>query len=167
LALDLIGLPPSLDDLRKFANDASDKAYETQVDRLLKSPHYGERLASLWLDVTRYSDTVGYHGDQNHNAWAYRDYVIDAFNANKPFDQFTLEQLAGDLLPSPTPEQLTATCFNRLNMMTREGGAQPKEYLAKYTADRIRTVGMAWLGSTFNCAECHDHKFDPIKTKDF
>jgi hypothetical protein len=167
LALDVVGLPPSLEDIRKFNNDASDEAYESQVDRLLKSPHYGERLASLWLDVVRYSDTVGYHGDQNHNAWAYRDYVIDSFNANQPFDKFTLEQLAGDLLPNPTPEQRTATCFNRLNMMTREGGAQPKEYLAKYTADRIRTVGMAWLGSTFNCAECHDHKFDPIKTKDF
>ncbi|MFO0906893.1 MAG: DUF1549 domain-containing protein [Isosphaeraceae bacterium] len=117
--------------------------------------------------MARYADTVGFHGDQNQNVWPYRDYVIHAFNANKPFDQFTREQLAGDLLPNPTPEQLTATCFNRLNMMTREGGAQPKEYLAKYTADRIRTVGMAWLGSTLNCCECHDHKFDPFTMKDF
>jgi hypothetical protein len=167
LSLDLIGLPPSVDELEAFLADQSADAYEKQVDRLLKSPHYGERMAQPWLDVARYADTVGYHGDQNQHVWPYRDYVIKSFNDNKPFDQFTLEQLAGDLLPNPTEEQRTATCFLRLNMMTREGGAQPKEYLAKYTADRVRTVAMAWLGSTFACCECHDHKFDPIKTKDF
>jgi Protein of unknown function (DUF1553)/Protein of unknown function (DUF1549)/Planctomycete cytochrome C len=159
LSLDLIGLPPQ--------GDAADLSYEKLVDRLLESPQFGERMAQPWLDLARYADTVGYHGDQNQNAWAYRDYVIDSFNKNKPFDQFTVEQLAGDLLPNPTPEQRTATCFLRLNMMTREGGAQPKEYLAKYTADRIRTVATTWLGSTFGCCECHDHKFDPIKTRDF
>jgi len=141
--------------------------YERVVDRLLASPHYGERMATPWLDVVRYADTVGFHGDQNQNAWAYRDYVIDSFNKNKPFDQFTTEQLAGDLLPNPTPEQRAATAYNRLNMVTREGGAQAKEYLAKYTADRVRTVSMTWLGSTFGCAECHDHKYDPISAKDF
>jgi hypothetical protein len=167
LSLDLIGIPPTVEEVEAFLKDRTPEAYEKQVDRLLKSPHFGERMAQPWLDVARYADTVGFHGDQNQNVWAYRDYVIDAFNKNKRFDQFTLEQLAGDLLPDPTPEQRTATCFLRLNMMTREGGAQPKEYLAKYTADRVRTVGMAWLGSTFACCECHDHKFDPIKTKDF
>jgi hypothetical protein len=120
-----------------------------------------------WLDVVRFADTVGYHGDQNQRIFPYRDYVINAFNSNKPFDQFTIEQLAGDLLPNPTTEQLVATGFNRLNMMTREGGAQPKEYLAKYQADRVRTVSMAWLGSTMGCCECHDHKFDPFATRDF
>src|SRR5688572_21654694 len=124
-------------------------------------------MAVPWLDVVRFADTVGYHGDQNQNVFPYRDYVINAFNANKPFDQFTIEQLAGDLLPNPTAEQLVATAFNRLNMVTREGGAQPKEYLAKYAADRVRTVGTAFLGSTFGCAECHDHKFDPITAADF
>jgi len=167
LALDLTGIPPTPAEADAFVRDASPDAYEKLVDRLLASPRYGERMAQQWLDIARYADTVGYHGDQNHNAWAYRDYVIDAFNTNKPFDVFTREQLAGDLLPNPTPEQLIATCFNRLNMMTREGGAQPKEYLAKYNADRVRTVSMAWLGSTFGCAECHDHKFDPIRAKDF
>jgi mono/diheme cytochrome c family protein len=167
LSLDLTGLPPTPEEVKAFMDDHEPGAYERQVDRLLKSPHYGERMAQPWLDVARYADTVGFHGDQNQNAWAYRDYVVNAFNTNKPFDRFTVEQLAGDLLPDPTPEQLTATCFNRLNMMTREGGAQPKEYLAKSQADRIRTVGLAWLGSTFACAECHDHKFDPITTKDF
>ena len=167
LSLDLTGLPPTPEEVRAFLADNAPDAYGKQVDRLLASPRYGERMASGWLDLARYSDTVGFHGDQNQNAWAFRDYVIDSFNKNKRFDQFTTEQLAGDLLPKPTNEQLVATCFNRLNMMTREGGAQPKEYLAKYTADRIRTVGTAWLGSTFGCCECHDHKFDPLKAKDF
>lgn len=167
LSLDLTGLPPSPEETAAFLNDSRPDAYERQVDRLLASPHYGERMAVPWLDVVRFSDTVGYHGDQNQRIFPYRDYVIDSFNANKPFDQFTREQLAGDLLPNPTPEQLTATGFNRLNMVTREGGAQPGEYLAKYGADRTRVIGTAWLGSTFGCAECHDHKFDPISTKDF
>lgn len=167
LSLDLIGLPPTPQELQAFLNDSSPGAYERQVDRLLDSPHFGERMAVPWLDVVRYADTVGYHGDQNQNIFPYRDYVIDAFNRNKSFDQFTIEQLAGDLLPSPTVEQQIASGFNRLNMVTREGGAQEKEYLAKYAADRVRTVSMAWLGSTMGCAECHDHKYDPFTSKDF
>lgn len=167
LSLDVIGLPPTPEQLKAFLKDSSPDAYERQVDRLLSSPQYGERMAVPWLDVVRYADTVGYHGDQNQNIFPYRDYVIDSFNRNKSFDQFTVEQLAGDLLPAPTTEQQIASGFNRLNMVTREGGAQPKEYLAKYAADRVRTVSMAWLGSTMGCAECHDHKFDPFTSKDF
>src|SRR6266404_1643706 len=167
LSLDLIGLPPTPEEVRSFLADTSPNAYERRVDRLLSSPQFGERMAVPWLDVVRFSDTVGYHGDQNENIFPYRDYVIDAFNRNKPFDQFTIEQIAGDLLPNPSIEAHVATGFNRLNMMTREGGAQPKEYLAKYAADRARTVSMAWLGSTMGCAECHDHKFDPFSTRDF
>jgi hypothetical protein len=167
LSLDLIGLPPTVSQLEAFLADESLGAYERQVDRLMTSPHFGERMAVPWLDVVRFSDTVGYHGDQNQDIFPYRDYVIEAFNKNKSFDQFTTEQLAGDLLPNPTTEDLVASGFNRLNMMTREGGAQPKEYLAKYAADRVRTVSMAWLGSTMGCAECHDHKYDPFTSKDF
>ncbi|MES2705182.1 MAG: PSD1 and planctomycete cytochrome C domain-containing protein [Verrucomicrobiota bacterium] len=167
VSLDLIGLPPSPEEVDAFLADTSPGAYDRLVDRLLASPHFGERMAVGWLDVVRFTDTVGYHGDQNQRIFPYRDYVIDAFNRNKPFDQFTREQLAGDLLPNPTETQLTATGFNRLNMVTREGGAQAAEYLAKYGADRTRVVAATWLGSTFGCAECHDHKFDPISTKDF
>jgi len=167
LSLDLIGLPPAPVEVSAFLADKRLDAYERQVDRLLGSRHFGERMAVPWLDVARFTDTVGYHGDQNQRIFPYRDYVIDAFNRNKPFDQFTIEQLAGDLLPNPSTEALVATGFNRLNMVTREGGAQPKEYLAKYAADRVRTVSMAWLGSTMGCCECHDHKFDPFSTKDF
>ncbi len=167
LSLDLTGLPPTPEEVAAFLADASPGAYERQVDRLLASPRHGERLAVWWLDLARFADTVGFHGDQNQRIFPYRDYVINAFNANKRFDQFTIEQLAGDLLPNPTTEQIVATGYNRLNMMTREGGAQPKEYLAKYGAERVRSVAAAWFGSTFGCAECHDHKFDPIKTRDF
>jgi hypothetical protein len=167
LSLDLTGLPPTPDEVERFAKDRSRRAYEKQVERLLASPHFGERMAVPWLDAVRFTDTVGYHGDQNQNIFPYRDYVIDSFNRNKPFDQFTIEQIAGDLLPNPTVEQRIATGFNRLNMMTREGGAQPQEYLAKYQADRVRTVSTAWLGSTMACAECHDHKYDPFTAKDF
>ncbi|MCP5535610.1 MAG: PSD1 domain-containing protein [Akkermansiaceae bacterium] len=167
LALDLTGLPPTPEELAVFLADTSPDAYEKQVDRLLASPHYGERMAVTWLDVARYADTVGFHGDQNQHIFPYRDYVIDAFNQNMPFDQFTIEQLAGDLLDNPTPEQRIATGFIRLSQMTREGGAQPLEYLAKYASDRVRAVGAAWLGQTTGCAECHDHKFDPITAKDF
>ena len=167
LSLDLTGLPPTPEEVSAFTADAAPDAYEKQVDRLLASPRFGERMAVWWLDVARFTDTVGFHGDQNQRIFPYRDYVINAFNTNKRFDQFTIEQLAGDLLPHPTTEQLVATGYNRLNMMTREGGAQPKEFLAKYGAERVRSVAAAWFGSTFGCAECHDHKFDPIKTADF
>jgi len=167
LSLDLTGLPPSPEETQAFVSDQSADAYDKLVNRLLRSPHYGERMAVWWLDVARFTDTVGYHGDQNQRIFPYRDYVIQAFNSNKSFKDFTIEQLAGDLLPNPTKEQLVATGFNRLNMMTREGGAQPKEYLSKYGAERTRTVGTAWLGATFGCAECHDHKFDPISQRDF
>jgi hypothetical protein len=167
VSLDLTGLPPTPEEVAAFVADKSPRAYEKQVDRLFASVHHGERLAVWWLDVARFTDTVGFHGDQNQRIFPYRDYVIGAFNRNKRFDQFTIEQLAGDLLPNPTKEQLVATGYNRLNMMTREGGAQAKEYLAKYGAERVRSVAAAWFGSTFGCAECHDHKFDPIKTRDF
>ena len=167
LTLDLTGLPPTPAELAAYLADNTPDAYEKQVDRLLASPHYGERMAVWWLDIARFADTVGFHGDQNQRIFPYRDYVINAFNANKPFDAFTREQLAGDLLPGSTEEQKVASGYNRLNMMTREGGAQPKEYLAKYGAERVRSVSAAWLGSTFGCAACHDHKFDPIKSADF
>ena len=167
VSLDLTGLPPTPAEIAAFVADHSDDAYEKQVDRLLASDRFGERMAVWWLDVARFADTVGYHGDQNQRIFPYRDYVIQAFNTNKPFDVFTREQLAGDLLPNPTEEQLVASGYNRLNMMTREGGAQAKEYLSKYGAERVRSVSNAWLGSTFGCAECHDHKFDPIKSADF
>ncbi|MBX3741221.1 MAG: PSD1 domain-containing protein [Akkermansiaceae bacterium] len=167
LSLDLTGLPPSPEEVAAFLADTRPEAYAAQVDRLLASPHYGERMAVPWLDVVRFADTVGYHGDQNARVFPYRDYVIDAFNTNKRFDVFTIEQLAGDLLPDATDEQRIATGFLRLNLMTREGGAQPKEYMAKSLGDRVRAVGAAWLGLTTGCAECHDHKFDPVTAKDF
>ena len=167
LSLDLVGLPPTPHELQEFEEDDSDNAYDKHVDRLLQSKHFGERMAVPWLDLVRFSDTVGFHGDQNQRIFPYRDYVIHAFNSNKPFDEFTREQLAGDLLDAPDEDQLTATGFLRLNMVTREGGAQPKEYLAKYTADRVRSIGTAWLGSTMGCCECHNHKYDPFATKDF
>ncbi len=167
VSLDLIGLPPTPEELAEFLADSSDEAYPQVVERLLESPQFGERMAAYWLDLVRFADTVGFHGDQNQRIFPYRDYVIQAFNTNKPFDEFTREQLAGDLLPNPTEEQLAATGFLRLNMVTREGGAQPGEYLAKSRADRVRALGTAWLGSTLGCCECHNHKYDPFSTKDF
>ncbi|MEM9657362.1 MAG: DUF1549 domain-containing protein, partial [Planctomycetota bacterium] len=167
LSLDLIGLPPTIEELERFLADDSESAYAQQVERLLESPHFGERMASAWLDLVRFADTVGFHGDQNQRIFPYRDYVIDAFNDNKPFDQFTREQFAGDLLSDPTQQQLIATGMLRLNMVTREGGAQPQEYLSKYKADRVRTLGTAWLGSTLACCECHNHKYDPFTINDF
>ena len=167
LSFDLIGLPPTPAEVEAFVADKSPNAYEKQVDRLLSSEHYGERMATFWLDVVRYADSVGYHGDQVVSVWPFRDYVIKSFNANKRFDVFTKEQLAGDLLPDATTEQKVASGYNRLGMMSAEGGVQPKEYLAKYAAERVRAVGGGWLGLTTGCAECHDHKFDPILTKDF
>ncbi len=167
VSLDLTGLPPTIDEVRAFLSDESDNAYERVVDRLLASPRYGERMAMHWLDLVRYADTVGYHGDVEVSIWPYRDYVIRAFNDNLPFDQFTREQLAGDLLPEPTVWQKIATGYNRLNQTTEEGGSQEKEYLAIYAADRVRNVSTVWMGLTVGCAECHDHKFDPVTIREF
>ncbi len=167
LALDLTGLPPSQDALDSFLNDNTSEAYNLYLNHLLSLPSHGERMAIQWLDLVRYADTVGYHGDQEMSVWPYRNWVIKAFNSNMPFDQFTREQLAGDLIPNPTRSQLIASGYNRLNMMTAEGGAQDKEYLAKYAADRVRTVSTVWLAGTMGCSECHDHKFDPYTMKDF
>ncbi|MFN3191835.1 MAG: DUF1553 domain-containing protein [Aureliella sp.] len=167
LSQDLIGLPPTPEELQEYLDSDESTRFESAVDRLLKSPHFGERMAIYWLDLVRYADTVGYHGDQDVSVSPFRDYVISAFNKNMPFDQFTREQLAGDLLENPTPDQLIASGYNKLGMMSAEGGVQPEEYLAKYAADRVRTAGTVWLGSTIGCAECHDHKFDPFSARDF
>ncbi|QDU80446.1 Planctomycete cytochrome C [Polystyrenella longa] len=167
LSFDLTGLPPDPAQVAAFLTHPSEQEYEQLVDRLLASPHFGERLAMYWLDLVRYGDTIGYHSDAPQHISPYRDYVIDSFNSNKPFDQFTREQLAGDLLESPTEEQIIATGYNRLNKKTEEGGAQPEEYLTKHAADRVRTTSGAWLGVTLGCAECHDHKYDPFSAKDF
>ena len=167
LGFDLLGLPPTTAEVDAFVNDRSADAYEKVVDRLLASPHYGERMAMAWLDWVRYADTAGYHSDNQREVSLYRDYVIDAFNKNKPFDRFTVEQIAGDLLPSPTREQKIASGYNRILMTTEEGGAQAKEYTAKYAADRVRNASTVWMAATLGCAECHDHKFDPYTARDF
>ncbi|MGV3534176.1 MAG: DUF1549 domain-containing protein, partial [Chthoniobacteraceae bacterium] len=167
LSFDLIGLPPKPEEVEAFLYDPAPDAYERLVEAYLSSPHYGERMAIPWLDVVRYADTIGYHSDNPRNVWPYRDYVIRAFNENKPFDQFTREQLAGDLLPGSTKEQKVASAFNRLLLTTEEGGAQPKDYESRMLTDRVRAVGSVWLGATIGCAQCHDHKFDPITSRDF
>ncbi|WDE95343.1 PSD1 and planctomycete cytochrome C domain-containing protein [Lentisphaera profundi] len=167
LSFDLRGLPASPQEVQVFLQDKSPDAWQKLIDKFLASPSYGEKMAIMWLDLVRYADTVGYHGDQIQHVEAYRDYVIKAFNDNKAFDQFTKEQLAGDLLPNPSQEQLVASAYNRLNMMSREGGAQELEYLAKYAQDRVATTSITWMGSTLACAECHDHKYDPFTAKDF
>ena len=167
LSFDLTGLPPDADDVDKFLADQDPRSYEHLVDRLIASPQFGERMAMWWLDLVRYADSVGYHGDQSVSVFAFRQYVIDSFNSNKRFDQFTLEQLAGDLIPAATLEQRIASGYNRLGMMSAEGGVQPKEYLAKYIAERVRNASGAWLGITLGCCECHDHKYDPFTTRDF
>ncbi|MCH2133124.1 MAG: DUF1549 domain-containing protein [Phycisphaerales bacterium] len=167
LTHDLTGLPPTAKEIDDFLQDTRPGAYERVVDRLLASDRFGERMAMYWLDLVRYADTVGYHGDQTHRIWPYRDYVINAFNRNLPFDQFTIEQLAGDLLPAPNQDQLVATGYNRLIQTSHEGGVQLKEYRAIYMADRVRNVSETWMGATVGCAQCHDHKYDPFTARDF
>lgn len=167
LSLDLTGIPPSIKDVRAFTQDTRPDAYERVVDSLLASPHFGERMALWWLDLVRYAETDGYHSDLDRNISAFRDYVIHAFNENKPFDQFTREQIAGDLLPNPTREQRVAASYNRLGQATKEGGSQPEEYLVKYAVDRVTTISNAWLASSMQCAQCHDHKYDPFTQEDF
>jgi len=167
VTLDLTGLPPTPQEVQQFVNDKSPGAYEKLVDRLLASPRYAEQQTMHWLDAVRYADSRGFHGDNPQPAWPYRDYVLKAFLDNMPFDEFTLEQLAGDLMPNATTDQKVASAYNRILRTSIEGGVQDKEYLAKYGADRVRTTSAVWLGLTTGCAECHDHKFDPIKSEDF
>lgn len=167
LSFDLTGLPPSVEEINEFLNDKSPIAYEKLVDRLLASPHYGERMALNWLDQARYADTNGYSRDGGRTMWLWRDWVIQAYNDDKPFSEFLREQLAGDLLPEATKDQIVATGFNRNHMITAEGGTIPEENLTNYAIDRVKTTSETFLGLTMACAQCHDHKYDPISAKDY
>ncbi len=167
LSFDITGLPPTAAELADFLKDDSPEAVQRVVDRLLKSPHYGERMAMWWLDAARYSDTDGFQGDATRTNWPWRDWVINAFNANMPFDQFTIEQFAGDLLPDAKPEQILATCFHRNHMTNGEGGRDPEESRIDYVIDRVNTTGTVWLGLTLGCTQCHSHKFDPVSQSDY
>lgn len=170
LTLDLTGLPPTPAEVEAFTKQAAEDlpgAVNAAVDRLLASPRYGERMAVFWLDLVRYADSIGYHSDNPMNVFLYREWVINSFNENQRFDDFTKWQLAGDLLPNPTEEQKVASGYNRLLQTTEEGGAQPEEYVTIYAADRVRNISGAWLGGTLGCAQCHDHKYDPYTAKDF
>jgi hypothetical protein len=167
LSLDLTGLPPTVAEVDAFLADESPDAYEKIVERLLGSPHYGERWARPWLDLARYADTNGYEKDDRRSAWKYRDWVIDALNRDMPFDQFTVEQIAGDMLPNATDDQRIATGFNRNTMLNEEGGVDQMEARWETIVDRVGTTATVWLGSTVACAQCHNHKFDPFSQKDF
>jgi len=167
LSFDLTGLPPSPGEVAAFEQDTSPNALEDQIDRLLNSPHYGERMAMWWLDAARYADTDGYQQDATRSNWPWRDWVIEAFNTNMPFDRFTIEQFAGDLLPNATPEQILATSFHRHHMTNGEGGRDPEESRIDYVIDRVNTVGTLWMGMTVNCSQCHSHKFDPLSQEEY
>lgn len=167
LTFDLTGLPPTPAELKAFSQDSSPQAYDKVVDRLLASPHYGERMTMQWLDFARYADTHGYHIDSAREMWPWRDWVIGAFNHNMPYDEFTVDQIAGDLLPHATQAQIIATGFNRNHMINFEGGAIPEEYQNEYIVDRIEATSTTWLGITLGCARCHDHKYDPLRQRDF
>ncbi len=167
VSLDLTGLPPTPEEVAAFLSDKSPDAYEKAVDRLLASPHYGEHMAVPWLDAARYADTHGYQDDGLRTAWPFRDWVINSFNKNQPYDQFVTWQLAGDMLPNPTREMMVATAFNRMHQQSQEGGIIPEEYRTAYVSDRVDTFGKTFLGLTVECARCHDHKYDPISHKDY
>ena len=167
LAFDLTGLPPTAETATAYLKNPSADADALLVDELMRSPRFGERLAVMWLDAIRFADTAGYHSDNHRDVWLFRDYVIQSFNSNKPFDVFTREQIAGDLLPNAGADQRVASGYNKMLMTTEEGGAQAKEYTAKYMADRVRNASNAWLGVTLGCAECHNHKYDPFTARDF
>ncbi|MEW4526394.1 PSD1 and planctomycete cytochrome C domain-containing protein [Maioricimonas sp. JC845] len=167
VTLDLTGLPPTIEEIDAFLADDSPDAYEKVVDRLLQSPRYGEHMTRYWLDAARYGDTHGLHLDNMRSMWPYRDWLIRAFNSNRPFDQMTIEQLAGDLLPEATTDQKVASGFNRCHVTTSEGGSIAEEFYVRYTVDRVETVGTVFMGLTLGCAACHDHKFDPVSQKEF
>ena len=167
VSLDVTGLPPTPAEVAEFAQDSSDKAYEKVVDRLLASPRYAERMAYRWMEAARYADTNGYQSDGNRDMWRWRDWVIQAFQQNMPFDRFTIEQIAGDLLPRATTSQIVATAFNRNHRTSAEGGIVPEEFRVEYVADRVDTTATVWLGLTMGCARCHDHKYDPITQKEY
>ena len=167
LYFDLIGMSPNPKEADLFLNDSSPEAFEQLVDRLLADERFGERMAVHWLDLVRFADTIGYHSDNFMEVSAYRDYVIEAFNDNLPYDQFVIENIAGDLLPEASNRQKVASGYNRLLQTTQEGGAQPDEYVTIYQADRVGNFGNVWLAATTGCAQCHDHKYDPFTIKDF
>jgi hypothetical protein len=167
VSLDLTGLPPTPEEVEAFVQDQSPEAYEKLVDRLLASPRYGEHWARMWLDLARYADSAGYADDPPRTIWKYRDYVIQSFNANKPFDQFTIEQLAGDLLPNPTEEQLVATAFHRNTLTNNEGGTNDEEFRNVAVVDRVNTTLTVWMGTSIACAQCHTHKYDPLSQKEY
>ncbi len=167
VSFDLTGLPPKPADVEAFINDRSPKAYERLVDHLLLTPQFGERMAVDWLDISRYADSYGFQVDRDRDVWVWRDWVVRAFNENLPFDKFVTWQLAGDLLPNPSDDQVLATAFNRLHQQESEGGSVEEEYRVEYVADRVQTFATAFLGLTFECARCHDHKYDPITQKEY
>lgn len=167
VSLDLTGLPPTLPEVDEFVNDPRSDAYEQLVDRLLQKKAFGEQWARMWLDLARYADSAGYADDPSRTIWGYRDYVIRSFNSNKPFDQFTIEQLAGDLLPQPTEEQLAATAFHRNTLTNSEGGTNDEEFRNVAIIDRVNTTWMVWMGTSMACSQCHDHKYDPLPQADY
>src|SRR3989442_7123746 len=167
LSLDLIGLPPTVSEVDGFLADKSANAYEKQVDRLLASPHYGERWGRIWLDAARYADSNGYEKDAVRQVWFYRDWVVRALNRDLPYNQFVIEQIAGDLLPNPTQDQIVATGFLRNSLLNEEGGIDPEQFRMEAMYDRMDAIGKGILGITIQCAQCHDHKFDPITQEEY
>ena len=161
LSFDLTGLPPRVEDVESFIADQSAEATEKLIERLLSTPHYGERMTVDWLDTARYADSYGFQVDREREMWPWRDWVVKSFNDNMPFDQFITWQIAGDLLPNASDDQILATAFNRLHQQESEGGSVEEEYRVEYVCDRVQTFATTFLGLTFECARCHDHKYDP------